>query len=149
MPEDPKLNPDENAPAKPVEKPAPSKPDADTTDVDLTAEGAVVPATQVVEKDLSFQRAPPAAPPPDTRPFNVEAAQERIRGVIAGALVVLLFVIVVASFAIAWQQTLPVADIKSLLEVLLAPVVALVGSATGFYFGGRNPGGITRPGGPG
>ena len=33
---------------------------------------------------------------------------------------------------------LTVPDVKALLEVVLAPVVGLVGAVTGFYYGGKS-----------
>jgi hypothetical protein len=77
------------------------------------------------------------AAPPKTEPSKIDEAQEKTRGWIALALVCILLLIVVASFASLWLTSLKVADVKGLLEVILAPVVALVGSATGFYFGGK------------
>lgn len=77
------------------------------------------------------------AAPPKTEPSKIDEAQEKTRGWIALALVGILLLIVVASFLSLWLTSLKVADVKGLLEVILAPVVALVGSATGFYFGGK------------
>jgi hypothetical protein len=90
----------------------------------------------VVEKDLSGEAAPPLEPPPGTKSFNLEERQERIRGRIAQALIVLLYLIVLPSFFYLWWYK-SLGDLKPLLELILAPIVALVGTATGFYFGGR------------
>jgi hypothetical protein len=106
------------------------------TTVTVAAGGPAV----TVKKDFSDE--PPRVMPtavvtPTTAPFSIEEHQERVRGKIAGSLVGLLALIVVASFAyIGWYKEFD-PPLKGLLELLIAPVVALVGSATGFYFGGR------------
>jgi len=104
-------------------------------------DSAVAPAakpgsTNVVKEDLSGEHAKPADPPPAVKSFNLEEVQEKVRGRIAGSLVGLLFFIVVASFLHLWCAQ-DFASLKGVLELILAPVVALVGSATGFYFGGK------------
>jgi hypothetical protein len=73
---------------------------------------------------------------PDVKPFNIEEAQEKTRGAIAAGLVGLLFMLVIFAFMSLWSKADP-KDLKTLLDMLLAPIIALVGSATGFYFGGK------------
>lgn len=64
--------------------------------------------------------------------------RELMRGVIALSLVVLLVLIVLAPIGVViWVPSVPFETIKSMLELILSPVVALVGSAVGFYFGGK------------
>jgi len=75
-------------------------------------------------------------PSPDLKKFNLEEAQERTRGQIAGALVALLFVIVIFAFMTVWAK-FAMDDLKVVLELIVGPVIALVGTATGFYFGGK------------
>jgi hypothetical protein len=72
--------------------------------------------------------------------FNLDQAQEETRGMIAGSLVALLFVTVIFSFLSLWNDGDADPDhakLKSVLELIFAPLVTLVGSATGFYFGGK------------
>ncbi len=58
-----------------------------------------------------------------------------MRGRLAGGLVILLAVVILIA-AIAVVAGSSVKDIKSMYEVLLPPVVALTGTAMGFYFAG-------------
>ena len=93
-------------------------------------------AIEVRRVDLSNQTAPPGTPPPQTATFNIDHEQEKVRGRIASALVGLLFMIVLLAFISHWWGV-NYDELKGLLELIIAPVVALVGSATGFYFGGK------------
>ena len=75
-----------------------------------------------------------AALPPG---FNAEHYRERARAWLAGALTALLAVVVgtiVLGVVFGGYPTLEAVD---LLGVLLSPLVALVGAATGFYYGGK------------
>ncbi len=105
---------------------------ADQAPVTTSVIGGNVATPPVKSVDIAGK-----AEPPETKPATIEEKQEKTRGAIAGALVALLFIIIIASFAAVWLKVQTVAEVKALLEVILAPVVALVGSATGFYFGGR------------
>jgi hypothetical protein len=99
---------------------------------------------------LSTQEQPPhgdytGEPPVDSRdlalpgtvPYDPEPRRERVRGWLAAALVGLVAFEVVAAF-LALALGAETANIRSLLEVLFAPSVALAGSATGFYFAGKS-----------
>ena len=101
---------------------------------------AANPPPQVVDVDLTApgidESAKSGLPPPQANVFNLDEVQEKTRGQIAGWLVALLFVIVLAAFASLWAKA-AMADLKQILELLVAPVIALVGTATGFYFGGK------------
>ena len=54
-----------------------------------------------------------------------------------------LIFVVVATFVTLWQPRVPIDDLMRVLEVLFAPLVALVGVALAFYFyrehGGKEP----------
>jgi heme A synthase len=73
-------------------------------------------------------------------PYNPEPNRDRVRGWLALALVVLLVAVIVAAWVTLWAGAVSEPEIKDLLGVLLPPVVALVGSALGFYFGGKSTG---------
>ena len=90
-------------------------------DVDLTAE------------------APPLAVSysPLTRPYDPRPAREKVRGRIALLLLALLAGTILLTFATLWFGIFDASAAKELLAVLLAPLVGLVGAATGFYYGGK------------
>jgi len=91
--------------------------------------------------DLSEEEpAPPPGPPPSPAVgavWNPEPARERIRGAVAVGLIVLLGVIAIASFALLATDTLSLDEVEGLLTALFSPLLALTGTALGFYFGGQ------------
>src|SRR4051812_41055581 len=78
--------------------------------------------------------------PPPTRAVGktIHERRESVRGRLAGGLTLLFAAIVLGSGVAVWTGT-DVDTVKSLLEVVLPPVVALTGSAVGFYFAGEQP----------
>lgn len=66
---------------------------------------------------------------------SIDHDRERMRGWIALALVGLLAAVVLAVVLGIAIGTVAVHDLKE-LSPILGPLVALVGAATGFYFGG-------------
>lgn len=75
---------------------------------------------------------------PTLEPFNLTKAQEKVRGRIAQWLVALLAAVVLFAFMTLWLFDNRVADLEKLLTIIFAPVITLVGTATGYYFGGKN-----------
>lgn len=73
-----------------------------------------------------------------------EKARDQVRAIIAYALLGLLAVIVLTSAAmllIAWGKddaSERIEDLVEVLQVVLPPVVAVVGSVTGFYYGSQD-----------
>jgi hypothetical protein len=77
---------------------------------------------------------------PGEKPYDPAPEREKKRGVIALVLVSALCGVVVLAFACIFL--VPAANIellKSVLDIVFAPIVGLVGAVTGFYFG-ENPG---------
>jgi len=74
------------------------------------------------------------------KPYDPEPNRDKVRGYLAGGLVILLVAVIVAAWLTFIYTNETEADIKDLLGVILPPVVALVGSALGFYFGGKPTG---------
>jgi hypothetical protein len=96
-------------------------------DRDLTGEdgtGALDPAALV-------------PPGPAFEPFNIAKEQEKVRGVIAQALIVLLAVIILFAFISLWTFSSGFPDLEKLMTIVFGPVIALVGTAIGYYFGGK------------
>lgn len=129
---------------------------ADVPDLDLTKsepnEQAIlaVPVTGMVEVDLTNEKPGDLSPRYQLQGWSPEKTRESYRGAIAGSLIGVLAVIVIFSLVslVAWQSKL--ADVKSLLEILLPVVVTLVGTVVGFYFGVKQTpdGSATVPSGP-
>ncbi|MGH8524910.1 MAG: hypothetical protein ACREXY_12035 [Gammaproteobacteria bacterium] len=95
------------------------------------------------EEVLDLSREEPAPPPgpapaPAVGPeWNPEPARERIRGAIAVGLVGLLALIATGSFVLLATGTLSLEETEGLLTALFTPLLALAGTALGFYFGGQ------------
>ena len=109
------------------------------------ANKGIVPSTSIGEKDLtnddgvleptSYEQLVPKGP--EFEPFNIAKEQEKIRGLIAQGLVVLLAVIILFAFISLWIFTSSFGDLEKLMTIVFGPVIALVGSAIGYYFGGK------------
>jgi hypothetical protein len=91
------------------------------------------------ELDLTGEQASEgdAALEPSTVPYNSEQDRERVRGLVALLLIGLLAFAVVGSFIGLATKMIEMKDLKELLTIVLGPLIALVGAATGFYFGER------------
>jgi len=62
-------------------------------------------------------------------------SQEFVRSVLALSLVALLAGIIIVSFALVALKSVAVADMDTIMKIVFAPVIGLVGSVVGFYFG--------------
>jgi len=77
-------------------------------------------------------------PAPEERPFDPTRAREVMRGAIALALLSTLFLLLVAAHYTYWKSSeVKYDDYMKLLNLVFTPVVALVSTAIGFYFGER------------
>jgi hypothetical protein len=65
--------------------------------------------------------------------FDAEPGREKVRAWLAAALVALLTAVVLAALGAVIAEV-DIDNIKAILEVILPPVVALCGSALGFYY---------------
>lgn len=91
------------------------------------------------ELDLTGEKASDGhtALEPSTVPYNSDEDRERIRGLVALFLSGLLAFVVLGSFIGLAAKLIEMKDLKELLTIVLGPIIALVGAATGFYFGGK------------
>lgn len=87
------------------------------------------------------------ASPPTLEPFNLTREQEKVRGRIAEALLMLLAVIVLFAFLTLWIYSTTFVDLEKLMTIIFAPVITLVGTATGYYFGNKTSQSGTSGGG--
>jgi len=74
----------------------------------------------------------------DKERLGPEAKRETVRGWLAGSLVFLLAVVVIASFVHQWLQPDRSKELHEWMNLVFSPLVALVGAATGFYFGAQS-----------
>jgi len=75
--------------------------------------------------------------PPIRQPYDPSRARERVRGWVTTALLAVLGIQILGAF-LALILGASADDVRSLLEVTLPPVVALAGTALGFYFAERD-----------
>lgn len=67
--------------------------------------------------------------------WNQARTREQMRSILAASLVALLAVVTLLPLIIAALGLVAIDDLDTLLKIVFAPVVALVGSVVGFYFG--------------
>jgi hypothetical protein len=75
---------------------------------------------------------PPWFPPP---PTVIEIQRERMRGVLALALVGLLAAVILSLVMATIAAALTTKEVGDLLDPIITPLVTLAGTALGFYFG--------------
>jgi len=121
----------------------PGEPDLNTLGATTAAAGAAPPATpgEIVEK-----------------PYDPTADRETIRGTIAlalvRALVCVIAAVVLTGLVTAYAchggsacnaETMDLKSIRAVIEMVLTPLIGLVGAVTGFYFGEKSA--SSRPAG--
>jgi hypothetical protein len=77
----------------------------------------------------------------EQKPYDPAPEREKKRGLIALVLVAALCGIIVLAFAFVFVMPVTTTNIealKSVLEIIFAPIVGLVGAVTGFYFGEKS-----------
>jgi hypothetical protein len=93
------------------------------------------------EVGVDYSEEPPLDPgsllEPGTEPYDPEPQRENVRLLLASALVSLVALEVIGGFVALFANT-PVSDLKTFLEIVFSPSVALAAGATGFYFGGQH-----------
>ncbi len=78
--------------------------------------------------------------PYEVVPYDPAKARESVRGRIALSLIGLLAATILVSFVLLWMHPDRSKELHDLLALIFAPLVALVGSATGYYFGSQTAG---------
>lgn len=126
-------SPTQPSPSSPVE-PTPAA-QAASPDV------AAAPVDAEAPDDLVENIEPKPLQPPGETDYDPEPARDEARKWLAFMLVWLLCGMVLLSFIfLCVLEKENFANLKALLELIFAPVIALVGTATGFYFGGGRSG---------
>lgn len=70
--------------------------------------------------------------------IDLETIREQTRSYIAKALVLLLVAVTLALIGLTAWHRLSVGDAKDLAGAVLSPLIAVTGTALGFYFGGHH-----------
>lgn len=91
------------------------------------------PPSEILVQDLG--RSEPQVDGAKRVPYDPARTRENFRGLIALLLIALMTGIIVATLALFWLHPDRVKDLKDLFALIFGPVVALVGAATGYYFG--------------
>jgi len=78
------------------------------------------------------------APHAEKIPWSQDRTRETARGRIALALLGILGFIIAGAFVTLWANWGTGDEIDSLLTMIFAPVIGLVGAVTGFYFGEKS-----------
>jgi hypothetical protein len=90
------------------------------------------------ELDLTTEPETPSTPAqPVERPYDPSPARERVRGVIALGLTTAVVVLALLIVTLMAVNKLESDDVQT-LQLFFTPIVALSGTALGFYFGGRD-----------
>jgi hypothetical protein len=84
---------------------------------------------------------------PSSEKYNPEQSRDKARANITYWLLILLTVLFLGAFAAFFsiREAATFANLKTLLEMLITPLIVLVSAATGFYFGANSS---TRSNGP-
>jgi hypothetical protein len=93
----------------------------------------IEPGGQAINIDALSARADLQAFPP----YDPAEDREKARRLLAYGLLALLTTVVVALLAADFAGWIELDDTKDLAASILSPIVVLVGTALGFYFGGQ------------
>ena len=96
------------------------------------------PVATPPDLDLTTESVPPKTEAPETLPYNPGPQRERMRGALALVLLALFGLVIVFATSALWLQRIAIEDLKSFLEMIFTPLIALVGSVIGFYYGGKS-----------
>jgi len=95
-----------------------------------------VPTDQPVDLEREGPQRP--LPPPESKPYDPAPFRDKMRAVLAGALVALLGLTILAPFVVILWKPDRAPAIHEHLALVFTPLVALVASAVGYYFATRN-----------
>lgn len=105
---------------------------------DLTDEAPARPGEAVSEEDLAAQGELPRGGLIEPTLVPIEHQREKIRGRIAQALIVLLFLVITAAFLVFVLRPKEFENLDNLLTIIFAPIIGLIGTVLGFYFGSES-----------
>lgn len=77
------------------------------------------------------------SPAYDVKAYDPTKTRENFRGVIALGLIALMAITVFFSLLLVWVHPDRTKELHDLLALVFGPLIALVGTATGYYFGSQ------------
>ncbi len=87
---------------------------------------------------LAREPAPDAVQSPAADQARIKPPRKRSSGlVVAIAVLVLLAAVIATAFVLVANRRISIADMRTLLELVLGPLFTLAGAALGFYFANR------------
>ncbi len=89
----------------------------------------------VREPAASAVQAPPAAEPAWTKDLKPRRRSSGL--LVAIAVLILLAAVIATAFTLVANRRISIADMRTLLELILGPLFVLAGAALGFYFAKR------------
>lgn len=88
--------------------------------------------------DLTASEEPGDVAKPGAAPYDPSQDREKVRGWIAIALIALLIGLITLLFiAILWK-VVQVGDLDKIVATVLTPIMGIVGTVIGFYFGEKS-----------
>lgn len=89
---------------------------------------------------LDLTTEPPTQNPTEPRaaPYNPARHRESMRGWLAVILVGVVVLVIVFAGCALWHGKIEIADLQAFLQIVFTPLIALVGSVIGFYYGGKS-----------
>src|SRR3712207_1148881 len=90
--------------------------------------------------DIRVRGGPPAGEVPAVRsitqqPYSPERHRESARLWVAFWLLGILTLLVLATFVALWGAWATIAELDTILKIMFGPLITLVGTMAGFYFG--------------
>jgi uncharacterized membrane protein YeaQ/YmgE (transglycosylase-associated protein family) len=96
--------------------------------------------------DLAATEAPPAGPLPSLAPNQlIDVKRENTRRFVAYILLAYLGAILIVGLVTLFTEGVPLQRAKDILGLLVGPVIGLVGTVVGFYFGAQTVRDVTGP----
>lgn len=99
----------------------------------LPLDGAT-PEEKPLEPTVSLDE---ASPEEGGEPSDVQEQRETMRGILASLMVGILAVVIVTGVVLLANGGLVISELEAIAQLILTPLVALVGSVVGFYYGGQ------------
>ena len=87
------------------------------------------------ERGANAVQSPPAAEPVWTKDLKPRRRSSGL--VVAIAVLILLAAVIATAFTLVANRRVSIADMRTLLELILGPLFVLAGAALGFYFAKR------------
>lgn len=91
-----------------------------------------------ISLDLTDDRPAQSPSEPQAAPYNPAKHRENMRGWLAVVLVGVVALVIVFAGCALWHGKIEIAELQAFLQIIFTPLIALVGSVIGFYYGGKS-----------